>query len=234
MVFNDSSSEDAVVQEVWRICGASANTYSLKAITARVNSALDRFYAIALMEDADWQFDDPNQTTLPIATTNLVSGQYDYTFASEFLIVSKAFVKDSAGNWTELALIDQADPASRNLFLQPSGNSGIPNKYDVMGNSILIDPIPNYNSTSGLKVIFERTASRMASTDTTKVPGVPSVFHSYLCRYASLPFLIEKKLPQMQAVSQQINVDEQAIVDFMANRNKGRRTKFETKYRSSR
>lgn len=236
MVFSNSTSLDGVIQEIDRICGATDNTYSLKAKTARVGQAIDRFYYLALNEDGDWQLDDANQTTLPVATANLVSGQSDYAFDSSLLMVTKVLCKDaSSGNWNELQLVDQTEPDSREIWTLPSGNSGAPYRYDIIANSIILDPIPNYNSTSGLKVVFKRNGTKPASTDTTNfTPGVPVLFHEYLCRQASLPFLIENNLPQTQAVSQQIQLDEEAIKDFISNRNKVKQTKVKTVWRNPR
>lgn len=235
MDFSNSTTLDGVIQEIDRICGSTDNTYSLKAKTARVNQALDRFFALALNEDGDWQFDDANQTDLPIGVANLVSGQSDYSFASELLMVTKVLCKDAAsGNWNELQLVDQTEPQSRQIWTLPSGNSGAPYRYDIIANSIILDPIPNYNSTSGLKVVFKRNAVKFVSTDTTTDPGIPSLFHPYLCRYAALPFLIENRLPQAQGVAQFVQQDEEAIKDFMSNRNKVKKVKVKPVWRNPR
>lgn len=234
MQFSNVTTEDGIIQEVDRICGSTNNTYSLKAKTARINQALDRFVSLVLQFDDEWQFDDVNKTDLPIAVANLVSGQYDYSFAAELLSVTKLLVADSTGVFTELIQIDQYDRPARNIFQQPSGNSGIPNRYDVLANSILLDPIPNYNYTGGLKVVFKRNVNKFISTDTTTEPGIPSLFHPYLCRAAALPFLIEKKLPQRDDVASEILIDEASVTDFMANRDRTRSTKITPRWRSSR
>lgn len=218
MQFNDTTTEEGIIQEINRICGATDNTYSLKAKTARANQALDRFFYIALTSDGTWQFDDTNYTDLPIGVTNLVSGQYDYAFASDVLMVEKVLVKDSSGNWSEIPSVDITQSEANNLWELTTGNSGTPVRYDKFANSILLDPIPNYNSTGGLKVVFKRNASKFVSTDTTKSPGIPSLFHEYICRYASLPFLIEKGLRQANGIAQQIQIDEDAIKKFFGLR----------------
>ena len=60
----------------------------------------------------------------------------------------------------------------------------------------------------------------MAATDTTKVPGVPTTHHNALCRMASVPFLIEKKLPQLNGVLMQVARDEQTIRKHYSRRGK--------------
>lgn len=226
MVYSDTSNLDGAVQEMERICGLgvagiSGNTNLLKSFTARFNQALDRFYSIALMADKGWLFDDINNTNLPIAVTNLISGQQDYPFASELLTAKSLFVKDPTGVFAELA--EQNDP--KNTYLLPSGTSGVPTKQKIIANSVLLDPIPNYNSTGGLKVVFSRNASKFIYTDTNKIPGIPSIFHPYLCRRASLPYLIDKSIDSKNDIAALILEDEGtltkpgAIQIYMANRN---------------
>lgn len=234
MVFSDTTAEDGLIQEVDRICNSSNTTYSLKAKTARLNIALDRFITLALMYDLDWIFDDVNYTDLPIGTTDIVSGQQDYSFASDVLMVIKVLAKNNAGNWQELVEVDNKQWASRDIWTLPTGNSGSPSKFAVIGNSILLDSIPNYASTAGLKVFFKRNASKFISTDTTKSPGIPSVFHPYLTRYAALPYLIEKKLPWKRDVAEQIRLDEEAIKEWMSSRSQTGETVISTIYRNPR
>jgi len=181
---------------------------------------------LALSNDGQWLFDDLNQTNLPIGVANLVSGQYDYEFADEVLVVQKVLAKDSVGTWTELRPYGFEDDELDNLWKLTSGNSGSPVRYQKLAHSILLDPVPNYNSTGGLKVVFKRNAPRFASTDTTTDPGIPSIFHVYLARYASLPFLIEKNLPQANGVASLIQQDEQAIKDYFSVRSKDIRGKL--------
>ena len=54
----------------------------------------------------------------------------------------------------------------------------------------------------------------------SKEPGVPSIHHYYLARQASLPFLIEKKLPQKNDIFAQTQQDESDIKKFFSRRTK--------------
>ena len=56
--------------------------------------------------------------------------------------------------------------------------------------------------------------------ETSKVPGIAEIYQPYLARHASLPYLIEKNLPQTGAIASQIQLDELAIKDYFANRDK--------------
>lgn len=53
-----------------------------------------------------------------------------------------------------------------------------------------------------------------------KEPGIPSIHHPYLARYAALQFLIEKNLRQANALSQMVQADEASITRFIASRGK--------------
>src|SRR3990167_4363359 len=54
----------------------------------------------------------------------------------------------------------------------------------------------------------------------SKTPGIPEIHHPYLARHASLPFLIEKNLPQLSSVAALIQKDELTISKHFAHRSK--------------
>lgn len=220
MQFSNTTTLDGIVQEIDRLCGTDSNTYAVKDKTARVNQALDRFIYLALKNDGVWNFDDLNHTDLPVGTSSLVSGQQDYEFDDEVLAVLKVLAKDSNGTWKELEPVNMNDPDGEKIWTLPTSNSGSPLRYQLFGHSILLDPIPNYASTGGLKVVYKRKADKFESTDTTAEPGIPSPFHPYLCRYAALPYCIEKNLPQAQGIASLVQQDEQAIADYFLVRNR--------------
>lgn len=222
MVFSDITTGNGVIQECERITqlgatGISGNTARLKDFTARVNNALDRFYALVFSFDEQWNYDDSNQDDLPIATTNLVSGQQDYLFADELLIVNQVFVKDQNGRFNEIfAQVDRVNPVSYTL----TSTNGVPKSYELVGNSILLDPIPSYNSSAGLKVTFKRNGVKFSYTDGGVALGIPSLFHSFLAREASLPYLVEKRMQHKNDIAAKIGQDEESIKRFMSNRAK--------------
>jgi hypothetical protein len=228
-VFNDTTyAQDGLIQECEDISGLgegsiSGNTSRLKKFTRRINNALDRFYSLAFQYDSLWNMDDrkyaDSNQQLPIASTNLVSGQADYLFDDELLGVTQVFCKDSSGTWRELQ--PQDDKTSPNIYV--GATSGLPARYELVGNSIILDPIPNYNSTLGLKVTFRRNGTKFTHTDGAIAVGIPSLFHSYLARHASYQHLIEKSLPWAALIAAEIQKDEEAIKRFIAQRAKPKR-----------
>ena len=63
-------------------------------------------------------------------------------------------------------------------------------------------------------------------TKVSKEAGIPVIHHDYLARQASLPFLVEKKMPQTGSISQLITKDEQMIAKYWQNRDRDLHTRF--------
>jgi hypothetical protein len=237
MTFSDTSTRQGLIQECERITGLGAGNITgdlLKDFTARLNNAMDRFYALAFQYDSLWNMDDrryaDGDVNLPIATTNLVSGQADYLFDDELLMVTQVFIKNSAGAWVELS--PQDDKNSPNIFLDAT--SGLPATYELVGNSIYLNPTPNYNSTGGLKVTFKRNGVKFNSTDGGVAVGIPTLFHAYLAREASLTYLVDKRIGSKNDVANLVARDEEAIKKFVSQRAKPKRVHLGVKQESNR
>ena len=234
MVFSDVSGGTGAIQECERItglgaAGISGNAARLADFTARLNNAKDRFHALAFQYDALWNFDDrtyADNLDLPIATTNLVSGQADYLFDDELLMLSQVFIKDSSGTYRELEpQDDKSDPAA-----YKTQTSGVPTHYELVGNSIILNPVPNYTPTldgngknQGLKVVFRRNGTHFSVTDGAIPLGIPALFHDYLCNDACLPYLIEKNKSSANSVSALVEKGKLALQSFIANRSRPKR-----------
>ena len=304
MKLYNSITKDSIIHEVFRICGANANTYTIRDIISRVNSALDRFCHIAFQVDGRWSFDDINESSSPIDTQNIVSGTNEYKFGDfteKIINLIKLTVLD--GDAVEHSLtVESMDSLSQPFTeLYKSSNTGTPTHYLKYGDFIYLRPYPDYSEANGLRAYFNRPASKfdfasytqtianpsvftatahglsvndtvMLETDgalptnfsvdtvyyvktvpltttftlaatlggtaiegatsqsgihyfveTSKEPGIAEIYQPYLARYASLPFLIEKSLPQVNAVASQIAIDEKAIEDYFTRRDKDTR-----------
>lgn len=225
MKFNNSDSL-SIVDEINDICNADNNSYPLTSKTRRVNSAMDRFFTLAFEADGRWAFDDINQTTAPLQSINLVSGTEKYaidTFASEIIKVLRVELLDSAGASWQLTPLDEENIGGASL-VQYNIQTGIPINYRLFGKYIYLYPKPNYASTNGLSLYFSRNKSAFTSSDTTKEPGIPSIFHQYICNLASLPFLIEFQKAQKNDIASLVAKDEVAIREYFGKRDEGSRS----------
>lgn len=207
MPFNDTTTYNGLVQAFEREIGAtrgdvSGSTDRLKEFASDVNRSLDDFTRIAIESSGTWQWDDSNQTDYPIITSNIVSGQRDYAFTTDgsgnfVLDIYKVAILASATTsvYQELQAADISSEEFSTFVANDITATGVPWRYDKLANAIFFDPIPNYSATNGLKVYINRTASYFASTDLTKKPGIPAIFHSYLYLAAAHRYAARNSMP---------------------------------------
>jgi hypothetical protein len=207
-----------------------------------VNIALEELVGKIISSDGAWEWDDTNQTDLPVGTGTLVEGQESYSFASEYLKIKRIKVKTVNGQWILLKQIDQRElegegQAIETYFGLTSGNpnKGLPEYYDILGDSIRLYPSPTstvVTLTSGLKVEFVRTAvlfsvvgtdaSPSTAADAT-APGLPSTYHVLLAYKAALPFCMTYKKDRVALYLNQIQKMETDLLKFYARRNPNHR-----------
>lgn len=213
MVYNDTDNKTGICQEIDTICGSNTTSYPLVDKNRRLNGALDEFVLIVLQESSGWSAEDSAETDLSIATRNLTSGQSDYSFPSELLVLEKLEVLSSDGStWIELTPTDQIDP---------NAGTGIPTEYKKLGNSFILSKSPNYTVSSGIRAYYRRAFnySTVSSTSFSPTsPGIPSVFHMWLARKAALPYLIENQIPSKNDIAALIEVGNRNIVSYYAVR----------------
>lgn len=220
------------------IADSDNNTYSLEDKTRDVNLALDRALALIFQVGGTWQFDDSNHTDYPIITTNLVSGQRDYSFVSDengnlILEVQRVFVADEQGNYREMTPVDVPSGAPSNYY-DGLNTGGQPNTYEKNATGIFLDPIPNYNYSNGLKVYISREASYFTSSDTTKKPGIAGLFHEYLALRPSYQFCLRNDSKKANNLKMEIQEMENAMMEYYKRREKDVQPVLKTRVISSR
>ena len=197
MQFNDTTNRTGLIQECefWTnlgVGGISGDSVQLAEFTRLINNAgYDEVLPIVLSNDAKWQWDDPNHTDHPIATTDIVLGQPDYSFVADehensILEIDELFAKDPTGVWHKLHAVDsKTDSHTERIFAQNTTNIGTPKRYDKLGTAIWLDPVPNYEMTGGIRAVFKRSPVYFTDADTTKTPGIPQPFHRLLAMIPS-------------------------------------------------
>lgn len=240
-VFNDTTNLLGLVQAYEREIGAnqgdiSGSTAKLKEYTADTKGAFDRFWAIALPASGTWQLDDNNQTDYPIITTNIVSGQRDYAFTLDgssnlILDIYRVAILQSATATTyeEIEPIDTQSSAFTGSLVTNDTTGGTPVRYDKTGNGIFLDPIPNYNATTGLKIWINREASYFVYGDTTKKPGVPGLFHDYFYLKPAADYLRRNNSPKHDRVMAEVLRMEKDIQRYFAERPHDERRQITTR-----
>lgn len=224
-----------VVSRVYFLTGTNVNSFPAADMLISINTAYNRVASLIDKNDARWQWDDLNNTDLPIATTSLVSGQQDYSLATSHLTIDRIEIKDSAGNWTELSQIDQQmlKGGRKTALLAYRNVTGLPLEYDVVGASVFLYPIPNYSLASSLKIYFTRGPAEFTSAEVTagtKSPGFNSLFHDLIPLWVAYDYLVVK-IPQLAtSVMNAILLKEKSIEEFYGQRDRDTRARMTTSY----
>jgi len=199
-----------------------------------VNNAYERVASLIMKSDGIWEYDDSNQTDLPIATTALVNGQKDYTLYTDHIAIERVEMLNPDGTtWRLLQPIDMKDIDHQALEAY-KGIPGTPTEYDKIGETIFLYPTPNYSQPASLKLYFQRSPILFSTGDVTagtKIPGFNSLYHDLIPLWASYDYAIANALPNASALFAEIQRKEIALVEDYSRRNKdvkpGLRTRIE-------
>lgn len=251
MNYSDTVNKNGLIQECefWTNLGdgtISGDAVLLPQFTNRINRAFDRVMPRVLSHDTNQRWDDVNHPTHPIGTADIISGQNDYTFLADsagnsVLNITKILAMSSSTTQYGIELykvipgaamnvpgvtsgrIGTIDSSDETRVLSPlTSDVGQPIKYVERGNTFFVWPIPNFSATAGFKIFFERTQSYFVSTDTTKQPGIPAIFHPLLAMYASKDWLALHKAGNtvlLQYLDQEIQKLEDNLDDMIGKRN---------------
>lgn len=227
------ATKSGIIDLIYSNTGADTNKYSLMEVVRDVNLAIDKFLAIAIPASGKWQIDDSNQSDYPILTTNLVSGQRDYSFTVDgagnlILDIYRVMVANSDGIFYDLKPVDQQTKGfGPGGMVDGQNRQGNPTMYDKTANGIFLDLIPDYNYSGGLKIFVNREATHFTIptvniADITK-PGFAGLFHEYFALRPSYQFAYRKGLKNTSNLREEMLLMEQKIEEYYGQRNKDER-----------
>lgn len=231
MVYSDTTDNQGLYQLAQNLSDTDSNFFGEKTFRAYANVALDDYVTLAIYSAGIWQFDDTEKTDFPIATTSIVSGQYDYELGdsnTEMLTIRRVEMDDGNDNWTVLTQVDEQDFKRRSLTEEHQVNA-LPNEYYLKGSSIFLIPTPNANVTNGLKVYYERNLTKFDGT-VTQEAGIPSIHHPYIAIKASHLFAIQKDLKNETKLRDMVAMYENKIPKHYVRRNKARNPRMDTTF----
>jgi hypothetical protein len=207
MLLSDTTKKDGLLQDIEFWCNFPDGTLTTDStlffrFLGLLNHAFDEVLPLIFTADQKWQWDDSNHTDFPIATTNLVSGQSDYSFVADengnsILEIQEVYVMDAEGKYQKLTPID-ASTGNSQVFAEDDDNTGMPLRYDKFATSIILDPIPDASRDDGIRVVFARTqqyfeADAVDDFVATQTPGIPKPFHRLLSLKAAHDWLSVNK-----------------------------------------
>jgi hypothetical protein len=218
MVFSDSTNKQGIVEEIDFLINTDFTTYPLTHKTRNINRWYDKTIGwVVEATNPSFEFDDSKYTTLPVFTTNLVSGQFQYAMDSTWFDVFRIDVKDANGYWRQLTNTDQS--VITGGYDQYQTTNSTPLEFDIIANVIELHPAPNYSSTGGMKVWANRKGSYFATTGTdSQEPGFAPQFHRILSLGAAFDYAISRQLPQASALRQEIEQMHKEIDEWYGER----------------
>lgn len=221
--FSDTTNLSGILQQARDIARVDSTQWATQKVVNSCNNWLNKIFTFGKWKDAQFRLDDTNHTKLPIGTTNIVGAQSDYSFLTDeqgnrITNITRIDMVDASGNWTQLKKIDQVD-ISQALDAYESVD-GIPTQYDLIADNVVrLYPTPATSVTNGLKFYFQRTPSYFLATDTTKEPGVSNDLHRGFIIASAYDAAFTLGLPNLQALSVELQKEEQKISDYFATRN---------------
>lgn len=215
MQFNDTTNKNGLIQLCELLLGLedgaiSGNSTLLKQFTGLINTWYRRVNGWIWNVADEWQYDDSNWTTLPIAVCSLVNNQSDYTLPSVAQVVLRVEVMDTSGKYQIVTPINEATIQNQSLA-ELEQTTGFPLYYSLVGNSLKLIPTPTdeyVTLTNGLRIWVGRDISEFDSTDTTAEPGFINTFHKILSLGAALDYcmaMMPDEVSRINLLKNQIN-----------------------------
>jgi hypothetical protein len=212
--------------KIYFLTKTNSTSFGTTDIEQAINNAVEHVVALINKADSRWQWDDNNQTDLPIATTTLTSGQQDYSLSTAHLTIDRIEVKDSAGDWHLLKPIDQQVlKGDRSIALaEYKSTTGLPEEYDIIGSSVILYPTPNYTQAASLKFYFTRGPVALSAAG--DIPGFNSLFHDLPAYIVSYEYAVANGLPSANGFFAYIQRREQELNDFYGGRHRDERPRL--------
>lgn len=218
MQYNSDSDSQDIVSLIGDATGINT-TAEIKQITRAANRANKIIWSWIFESYGGWQYDDTNNTNLPIATTTLTSGQAKYILPSEALTVRNVEVKQDGGDtWTKLIPLPIGRINEMMSEEEFSDETGTPIYYALIADMVKVYPTPDYTQAASIRVQFDRGSVSFVSTDIEKDPGFVSQFHEAVADGASFYLGINKNLSNLEGLQLQWNLWEDKIKKFYAER----------------
>lgn len=210
MILYNASTEDGLRNFARFLTNTDLDSYTDDELNAAINR-YNRVFANKIIEAMDgWDFKGE------IATTNLVANQQEYIFPSDILKFKRAEVSyDEGVTWRRLEIFDI------NKRRRPTDATTVNQEFhktdpavDVYDQSLFLYPIPTANSTSGLKIWYEKKVDDL-SNDTDE-PEFLEAYHPGLAHGAAVDYF--RKYREIKANSSKANdnlIEMEKIIDNM-------------------
>ncbi|MDD5551118.1 MAG: hypothetical protein PHS34_07660 [Candidatus Omnitrophica bacterium] len=222
--FNSTNKENSLYHDCLALLGLSSSdttSYPIADFTRSANEAYKLTNQIIWQSTGEWEFDDSNYETLPVATRDMVADQKDYLLPSYAQKIDRLEVMDNSEDWQVVIPFDKS--MEKDAMTELYSSTGLPKYYDLVGDSLILYPTPDATYctlTAGLKLYFSREIDEFAVDDTTKEPGFNSDFHRMISLGAALDWAAPKGLNLMGGLQNQIKDMKENIKKFYGSRDR--------------
>ncbi len=219
VTFNDTTNKQGLYQHLLFLSGQTEASFPIADATRLLNFALDRYTYLSILSSGDWQFDDFGNSTFARARRSLASGQQDYSMQVDYLTVERVEIQDEDGVWHKLDQFDENDIADQSLNDYKS-TDGTPQYYDIVNNSIVLYPAPDYSRSEALELTYKRPFNHFSTSDTTASINIPSIHSEYLVLHALSRSTLRSNDVNMNHVRQDVADYERMIKDGLSRRDR--------------
>lgn len=214
-------------------CGKT-DAYSSTLGLLNLNNAVYRVETRYMMSAGDWKFDDSNNTDFPIATTNIIASQQDYTLPTETIRIDRIEVSYDGVNWYRAIPFNPTEDSNALTTANIAGEfSKSAPSYRLLGRSIFLYPIPDANVTAGLKVYGQRLHTAYTSSDystATKTMGMDLNWQEQIAREMSLNYLLDNDMSRYNIMFQTIESQYIILDKFNGSKNQDEKQSLEPAY----
>ena len=250
MIYNDTVSGLGIVNHTDYLCfgSSTANTteYPLADKARNINKWYRTVMSWIFEACGNWSFDDSNYTNLPIAESDCVLGQHDYSFPSDYVEIERIEYKDSVGTWHLLIPKDRTEIEI--AVEEYQSTNGTPIYYDKFANSFNLYPAPDRTSSDGdsIKVYHTRdaalasaptasaTGGPFVAASTTVEPGFNRLWHPVLAYGAAYEYCIaNSRVEKLPILNVEIEKYKLMIKESYANRKKDEIKRLQVAYQNN-
>lgn len=168
------------------LTNTDTSTYSNIDLDASLNM-YQAFFANEILDAMDgWDFQGE------VATTDMVALQQEYVFPNDILKIKRIELSYDGTNWYRAEQFDVNQRSKATDTASISRDFDTFNPYvDMFDNSLLLYPIPQSNSTGGIKIWYEKELTNMS--DASDEPKFCRAYHKGLA-YGAAKDYFEKYL----------------------------------------
>lgn len=181
MIFNNSATRDDLCTIADDYANTTVLTYPIERKARAANKISRLIWSWIYKAYGGWQYDDSNNTNLPIALATLTLGQSDYDIPAGAKNIRGIDILPPTGTvYQPLTLITEEQirdmGQAEGSFQQTT--TGVPQFYRPIGTSIKLYPASNYTVTNGIRVTIDRGIVAFSPTgNDTQTPGFDSTYH---------------------------------------------------------